>query len=103
MKYAITFSLLLAASIAAAPAFAASASTDSCAAIARQLASKAGEFVKVNADGHPAALPANAKPADFYRSVGKRDVALQAIASDVWTMRADLASRNCSQAAGFTY
>jgi len=103
MKRAITASLLLAASIAAAPAFAAPASADRCAAVARQLASKASEFAKVNADGRIAAVRTNAEPADVYRRLGKRDVALQAIASDVWTLRSDLASRNCSQAASFTY
>jgi hypothetical protein len=103
MKRAMTASLMLVAAIATAPAFAAPAKADTCAAISRRLASKTSEFVKVNADGRNTALPANAKPVDFYRSVGKRDVTLQAIAADVWTMRADMASRNCSQVADFTY
>ena len=103
MKHVIIASLLLAASIAAAPVFAASINANSCAAIASQLASKASEFAKVDMDGRIALMPTNAKPADVYRLLGKRDVALQAIANDVWTLRSDLAGRNCSQAAGFTY
>lgn len=103
MKNIISASLLLAAAIAAMPVHAATANADSCTVIARQLARKAGEFVKVNADGHGIAQSASALPGDFYRSMGKRDVALQAIAADVWTMRADLASRNCRQAADFSY
>ena len=103
MQRLIPVSLLLATAIVAAPAMAAPAAADSCAAIARQLSQKTGEFVKVNADGRNAAQPANARPADFYRSLGKRDGALQNIANDVWTLRADMANRNCSQAAAFTY
>jgi hypothetical protein len=103
MKRTMTASLMLVAAIASAPAFAAPAQPNACAEISRQLAGKAAEFVKVNADGRNTTLSASAKPVDFYRSVGKRDAALQAIAADVWTMRADMASRNCSQAAGFTY
>ena len=102
MKRFISASLVLAASIAAMPVHAAG-NADNCAAIARQLARKTGEFVKVNADGRGVAQSASARPGDFYRSMGKRDVALQAIAGDVWTMRADMASRNCRQAADFSY
>ncbi len=95
-------SLLLATAFATVSAYAAPADAN-CALITRQLSQKAGEFVKMNAEGRNAAQPANATPADFYRSLGKRDVALQNIANDVWTLRADIASRNCSQAAAFTY
>lgn len=103
MKRIISASLVLAASIAAMPVHAAAGNADSCSAIARQLVRKTGEFVKVNADGRGVAQSASARPGDFYRSMGKRDVALQAIAGDVWTMRADMASRNCRQAADFSY
>jgi hypothetical protein len=103
MKRLIPVSLLLATAIATGSAIAAPATADSCVTIARQLSQKTGQFVKVNADGRNAAQPANARPADFYRSLGKRDGALQNIANDVWTLRADMANRNCSQAAAFTY
>lgn len=103
MKRLIPVSLLLATALATGSAVAAPATADSCLTIARQLSQKTGEFVKVNADGRNAAQPSNARPADFYRSLGKRDGALQNIANDVWTLRADMANRNCSQAAAFTY
>jgi len=103
MKRLISVSLLLATAIATAPAIAAPATANSCAAIARQLSQKTGEFVKANAEGRNAAQPANATPVDFYLSLGKRDIVLQNIANNVWTMRADMANRNCSQAAAFTY
>jgi hypothetical protein len=107
MKRLIPVSLLLATAIAtaAAPAraTAAPASADRCAAIARQLSQKTGEFVKTNADGRNAAQPARATPLSFYRSMDKRDAGLQAIANEVWTLRADMANRNCSQAAAFSY
>jgi hypothetical protein len=103
MKSLTAASLLLATAIVASPAIAAPANAEGCAAIATQLRQKTVEFVKMNADGRIAGQPAKARPADFYRSLGKRDAALQNIASDVWTMRADMANRNCSQAAAFTY
>lgn len=102
MKHLISASLLLATAIATVSAYAAPANA-SCAGITRQLSQKTGEFVKINAEGRNAAQPANARPADFYRSLGQRDVALQNIANDVWTLRADMANRNCIQAAVFTY
>jgi hypothetical protein len=103
MKRLIPVSLLLATAIVtAAPAIAAPAA-DSCAATARQLSRKTVEFVKANADGRNAAQRATAMPVSFYRSLDKRDAVLQRIANDIWTMRADMASRNCSQAAAFSY
>ena len=103
MKRLIPVSLLLATAIATAPAIAAPAAANSCAAIARQLSQKTGDFVRINADGRNTVQPANARPVNFYRSVSKRDAALQTIANDVWTMRADMANRDCSQAAAFSY
>jgi hypothetical protein len=105
MKRLIPVSLLLATAIvtASAPAIAATASADSCAAIARQLGQKTGEFVKANADGRNAVQPPRAVPVSFYRSLDKRDAVLQRIANDIWTLRADMANRNCSQAAAFSY
>lgn len=103
MKRLIPVSLLLAATIViAVPAIAAPAA-DSCAATARQLSRKTVEFVKANADGHNVAQAATAMPVSFYRSLDKRDAVLQRIANDIWTMRADMANRNCSQAAAFSY
>lgn len=103
MKSLIAASLLLATAIALAPAIAAEPQAIGCAAISAQLGQKTVEFVKMNADGRIAGQPANAAPGDFYRSMGKRDAALQDIAGEVWTLRAETANRNCSQAAAFTY
>jgi hypothetical protein len=105
MKRLIPVSLLLATAIvAAAPASATPApAADSCAATARQLSRKTVEFVKANADGRNAAQPAMAMPVNFYRGLDKRDAVLQRIVNDIWTMRADMANRNCSQAAAFSY
>lgn len=85
----------------AAPAMAASAGD--CASLSRQLQEKTAEFVKVNADGRNPIQSVKATPADFHRGVGKRDTALHTIANDVWTVRADMASRGCGQADAFTY
>jgi hypothetical protein len=102
MKNYLCAAVLLAASLCAAPVLAASAAP-SCDQSARQLQQKTGEFVKRNADGRHAAHASSAKPGDFYRSISGRDSALHAIANDVWTLRADMASRGCRQAAGFAY
>jgi len=103
MKRLVPLSLLLATAIATVPAIAAPTTVESCAASVRQLSVKTGEFLKANADGHNAGQPSNARPVNFYRSLGKRDAVLQNIANDVWTLRADMANRNCSQAAAFSY
>lgn len=102
MKNSLFAGVLFAATLCAAPAFAASAAPG-CDQSARQLRQKTGEFVKVNADGRNAAQASSARPGDFYRSISRRDSALHAIANDVWTLRADMASRGCRQAAGFAY
>lgn len=103
MNYLKAAGLLLACAIAAAPAVASPVDHGACAAIAAQLGQKTAEFVKVNANGRVAVGQGHAAPSDFYRSLGKRDAALQTISGDVWTLRADMANRNCSQAAAFTY
>ena len=92
---------LLATVLSAAPAVA--ANTTTCAALSQQLQKKAAEFVKVNADGRNPVHAASATPADFHQGVSKRDSALHAIANDVWTVRAGMASRGCSQADAFAY
>jgi hypothetical protein len=79
------------------------ASAGDCASLSRQLQKKTAEFVKVNADGRNPIQSVKATPADFHRGVSKRDTALYTIANDVWTVRADMASRGCSQADAFTY
>lgn len=98
-----TFSIcgLLAAVLLASPAMAANAG--SCASLSQQLQKRTAEFVKVNADGRNPSQSAKATPADFHRGVSKRDSALHSIANDVWTVRADMASRGCAQADAFTY
>ncbi|MFS0757275.1 hypothetical protein ABC383_21585 [Noviherbaspirillum sp. 1P10PC] len=92
---------LLAAVLFAAPAMAANTST--CTALSQQLQKKTAEFVKINADGHNPVHTVKATPADFHQGVSKRDSALHAIANDVWTLRAEMASRGCSQADAFAY
>lgn len=99
----LPISLLLAAAVTTAPASAAGARPGDCAALSRQLQDQASAFVKVNADGRLPAQASNATPADFQRSLSQRDAALHAIANDVWNLRAELASRNCSQAESFAY
>lgn len=106
MKRLLPVSLLLAtaiAVIATAPALAAPPAADQCASISRALSEKAGAFVRVNGNGRTTALAASARPADFYRSMDRHDAALQQIANAVWALRADMASRNCRQAAAFSY
>jgi hypothetical protein len=92
---------LLATVLLAAPAMAANAA--SCASLSQQLQKKTAEFVRVNADSHNPAQSVKATPADFHRGVSKRDTTLHAIVNDVWTVRADMASRGCAQADAFTY
>lgn len=92
---------LLATVLLAAPAMA--ANTGTCASLSQQLQKKTAEFVKVNADGRNPVQSVKATPADFHRGVSKRDTALHTIANDVWTVRADMASRGCSQADAFSY
>lgn len=101
MKRLISSVALLSTVLLAAPAMAANG--DSCASLSRQLQKKTAEFVKVNAEGRNPAQSVKATPADFHRALSKRDGALHAIANDVWTVRADMASRGCSQADAFTY
>lgn len=97
-----TLSLALVSTIVlAAPAMAAGAGN--CASLSQQLQKKTAEFVRVNADGRNPIQSVKATPADFHRGASKRDTALHAIANDVWTVRADMASRGCGQADAFTY
>jgi hypothetical protein len=92
---------LLATVLFAVPAMAANAAN--CASLSQQLQKQTAEFVKVNADGRNPAQSVKATPADFHRGASKRDTALHHIVNDVWTVRADMASRGCAQADGFTY
>lgn len=101
MKRCASSLALLAAVLIAAPAFA--DNTSACAALSLQLQNKTAEFVQVNAEGRNPVHNVKATPADFHRGVSKRDGALQAIANDVWTLRADMAGRGCSQAETFAY
>lgn len=101
MKRLISFSALLSAAAFAMPVTA--ADTGACASLSQQLRARTAEFVKVKADGRNPSQAGKATPADFQRGVSERDSALHAIANDVWSVRADMASRDCPQAAGFAY
>jgi hypothetical protein len=101
MKHFASSLALLATVVLAAPATA--ANTGNCASLSQQLQKKTAEFVKVNADGRNPAQSVKATPADFQRGVSKRDTVLHTLANDVWTVRAEMASRSCSQADAFTY
>ncbi|MBV0881434.1 hypothetical protein KTQ42_19255 [Noviherbaspirillum sp. L7-7A] len=101
MKRFISSLALLATALFAAPALAASGA--SCASLSQQLQKKTAEFVRVNADGRNPGQSVKATPADFHRGVSKRDTTLHTIVNDVWTVRADMASRGCAQADAFTY
>jgi hypothetical protein len=103
MKQFICACAVLAASLATASAIAAPADSNACHAIATRLSQKAAEFVQVNADGKAPAPASNLHLVDFYHGVSKKDAALRDIANEVWTLRTDMASRNCSQADAFTY
>jgi hypothetical protein len=101
MKRLLSATLLLSA-IATAPAFAAPVDA-ACAASAQQLALKADEFIRISGDASKPAQRAYATPVDFHRTLNDRDSALQAIANDIWTLRIDMAGRNCAQAEAFAY
>ena len=87
---------LLATVFLAAPAMAANAA--SCASLSQQLQKETAEFVRVNADGRNPGQSVRATPADFHRGVSKRDTTLHTIVNDVWTVRADMASREIGRA-----
>jgi hypothetical protein len=101
MKRIASSIALLATVLLTAPAMA--ANVGNCASLSQQLQKNATAFVKVNADGRNPAQSVKATPADFHRGVSKRDTALHTIANDVWTVRAEMASRGCGQADAFTY
>jgi outer membrane lipoprotein-sorting protein len=91
---------LTAASAIAAPA---NANAHACQALAKRLSQKSAEFVQVNADGKAPAQTPNVHLANFYDGVSKKDAALRDVANAVWTLRTDMASRNCGQADAFAY
>jgi hypothetical protein len=93
---------LTAASAIAAPA-SANANANTCQALATRLSQKSAEFVQVNADGKAPAQTAKVHLASFYNGVSKKDAALRDVANDVWTLRTEMASRNCGQADAFAY
>jgi len=103
MKHLVYACAVIAATFTAASAIAAPADSSACQAIATRLSQKAAEFVQVNADGKAPAQASNLRLVDFYYGVSRKDDALRAIANEVWTLRTDMASRNCSQADAFTY
>lgn len=103
MKPILHACALMLASLAATSAIAAPASANACQTIANRLAQKSAEFVQVNADGKAPAPASNVHPVNFYRSVSSKDAALGSIANEVWTLRTEMASRDCSQAGGFAY
>jgi hypothetical protein len=101
MKQLISSCALLATVLIAAPAMAANAG--SCASLSQQLQKKSAEFVRVNAEGRNPFQSVKATPADFHHGISQRDSALHTIANDVWTLRAEMASRDCAQAKAFAY
>lgn len=74
-----------------------------CQALAKRLSLKSAEFVQVNADGRAPAQTPKVHLVNFYNGVSKKDAALRDVANEVWTLRTDMASRNCSQADAFAY
>ena len=92
--------MFTAASAIAAPA---GANASACKALAKRLSQKSAEFVQVNANGKAPAQSPKVHLVTFYRAVSKKDAALREVANEVWTLRTDMASRNCSQADAFTY
>jgi len=103
MKHLVYACAVIAATLAAASAIAAPADANGCQAIAARLEQKAAEFVQVNADGKAPAQAPNLHLVDFYHGVSRKDAALRDIANEVWTLRTEMASRNCSQADAFAY
>ena len=91
---------LTAASAIAAPV---NANVSTCQALAKRLSQKSAEFVQVNADGKAPAQTPKVHLASFYDGVSKKDAALRDVANEVWTLRTEIASRNCSQAKTFAY
>jgi len=91
---------LTAASAIAAPV---NANANTCQALAKRLSQKSAEFVQVNADGKAPTQTAKVHLASFYDGVSKKDAALRTVANDVWTLRTEMASRNCGQADAFAY
>lgn len=94
-RFALAFALIA----AAAPSFA--AGTASCDAIQSRIAQQAGAFVKIN--GAATVQKVNATPADFQRALARKNAKLQEITDNVWVLRAEMAYRNCQQAAAYTY
>ena len=81
----------------------AGANAQACQALAKRLSQKSAEFVQVNADGRAPAQTPKVHLVNFYNGVSKKDAALRDVANEVWPLRTDMASRNCSQADAFAY
>jgi hypothetical protein len=105
MKYILQACAAVLVTLTAASAIAApvSANANACEALAKRLSQKSAEFVQVNADGKAPAQSPKVHLANFSYGMGKKDTALHDAANEVWTLRTEMASRNCSQAEAFAY
>jgi hypothetical protein len=103
MKRILKACAAMAVTFSATCAVAAPADVRQCQLLVNRLSQKSAEFVKVNADGKASGQAPNVYLVNFYQGIGKKDAALGNIANEVWTLRTDMASRNCSQADAFAY
>lgn len=101
MKHILHACAAIVVTFSAASAIAAPASA--CQALANRLSQKSAEFVQINADGKAPAQTPKVHLASFYDGVSKKDAALRDVANEVWTLRTEIASRNCNQAKAFAY
>lgn len=98
MKRFSFIAIALAASVTAAPAFAAKPA--SCDAIEARIAARSREFVKLTNASY---VPARPQPAELYQGARKKDVRLQETADELWNLRSEMVNRKCPQASAFTY
>lgn len=103
MKHILQACAAIVVAFTAASAIAAPANVNACQALAQRLSQKSAEFVQVNADGKAPSQTPKVHLASFYNGVSKKDAALNDVANQVWTLRTEMASRNCSQADAFAY
>ena len=103
MKHILHACAAIVVTFSAASAIAAPVNATTCQTLAQRLSQKSAEFVQVNADGKAPAQTPKVHLASFYDGVSKKDAALRDVANEVWTLRTEIASRNCSQAKTFAY
>lgn len=97
-----TLSLFVAAaSIFAAPVWAASSST--CKVIEQRIAKSTSEFVKISMDGSSSAAAKRALPSQLYHDVETKRLQQQQAADNLWDLRTEMSNNQCAQAARFNY